>query len=196
MASRALARWQGSQADALNELVNAHHAVGGEGPGRRYATDQLNRALVLALAAQFQGFCRDLHSEAAAFVAASIEPADFRPLVSAALTQARLLDRGNAQSSSIGADFGRFDLKIWDAIYTMHLLNSGRRRKLDQLNAWRNAIAHEDFAFNEEKRLLTANTSVILRHIRAWWSACDQLAIAFDVAVASHLKGLVGRTPW
>lgn len=64
MPSRALAEWRGRRSDELDELLAAHAAVGGTGRGRRYATEQVNRAYALAVAAQFQGFCRDLHSEA------------------------------------------------------------------------------------------------------------------------------------
>jgi hypothetical protein len=56
--------WRRRRARELDELLAAHRAVGGTGRGRRYATAQLNRAYALAVAAPFQGFCRDLHTEA------------------------------------------------------------------------------------------------------------------------------------
>ncbi len=39
--------------------------LGGWALDHRYATRQLNHAYTVVLAAQFQGFCRDLHSESA-----------------------------------------------------------------------------------------------------------------------------------
>ena len=63
MPSKALRRWINSQAAALDQMENAHASVGGKGRGRRYTTDQINQAYAVLLASQFQGFCRDLHSE-------------------------------------------------------------------------------------------------------------------------------------
>ena len=64
MASRALHRWQTEAQRSLDEIEQAHRAVGGAGPGRRYATQQINQAYVVMVSSQFQRFCRDLHSEA------------------------------------------------------------------------------------------------------------------------------------
>ena len=47
----------------LDEIAGADAAVGGAARGRRYATQQINRAYAVLLASEFQGFCRDLHSE-------------------------------------------------------------------------------------------------------------------------------------
>ncbi len=46
--------------------------LGGWALDHRYATRQLNHAYTVVLAAQFQGFCRDLHSESADMVAGAI----------------------------------------------------------------------------------------------------------------------------
>src|SRR5688572_17317701 len=72
MPSRSLLRWQGERAEALVEIEGAHASVGGSGPGRRYATQQLNHAYAMLLSSQFQGFCRDLHSECVEFILAAI----------------------------------------------------------------------------------------------------------------------------
>lgn len=53
---------------ALGEIAAAHTAVGGQGSGRRYATQEINHAYAVLLSSQFQRFCRDLHTEAAAHV--------------------------------------------------------------------------------------------------------------------------------
>ena len=53
----------------LDELEGVHASLTGTAPGRRWITDQLDRAYLVALSSQFQGFCRDLHSEAAAAIA-------------------------------------------------------------------------------------------------------------------------------
>ena len=70
MSSAALQRWSASRAANLAELLAAHHQVAGRGPGRRYATRQLNYAPIVRLASEFQGFDRDLHDETALLIGA------------------------------------------------------------------------------------------------------------------------------
>jgi hypothetical protein len=48
--------WSTARAASLDEIESAHRSVGGSGPGRRYATQQINQAYALLLASQFQGF--------------------------------------------------------------------------------------------------------------------------------------------
>lgn len=66
--SAALQTWKSTAKGALDEIAAAHAAVGGQGPGRRYATQEINHAYAVLLSSQFQRFCRDLHTEAAAHV--------------------------------------------------------------------------------------------------------------------------------
>lgn len=63
MTSASLQHWINERIPALDELESAHRSVGGSGPGRRYATQQINQAYAVLLSSQFQGYCRDLHSE-------------------------------------------------------------------------------------------------------------------------------------
>jgi hypothetical protein len=107
VSSHALAEWRGPATKALNEVVNAHRAVGGHRPGRRHLTQQINYAYVALLAAQFQGYCRSLHSEAATAIAALMGGRPLVVLVSGLLTEGRKLDAGNATPSALGSDFGR-----------------------------------------------------------------------------------------
>ena len=44
MPSLSLMKWNKIRVSALNEIENAHQQVGGIGRGRRYATQQINRA--------------------------------------------------------------------------------------------------------------------------------------------------------
>ena len=59
--SMALASWRSDRQQRLDELLAAHQTVGGAGPGRRWRTRELNWALTLRLAGEFQGFARHLH---------------------------------------------------------------------------------------------------------------------------------------
>jgi hypothetical protein len=56
--SPALQKWRGDRSIALDSLVAAHGKVVGGRRGRQYATEHLNRALFIALAGEFQGYCR------------------------------------------------------------------------------------------------------------------------------------------
>lgn len=64
MTSAALVTWKTGRASRLDRLEAAHAAVYGTGDGGRRLAGGLNRALILQLAAEFQGFARDLHDEA------------------------------------------------------------------------------------------------------------------------------------
>src|SRR2546423_7059503 len=107
MPSTSHREWTAARSDALNEMAQAHAAVGGTQRGRRYATQQINRAYAILLASQFQGFCRDLHSECVDHLVNSLAPNTLQSIVRAEFTLNRQLDRGNAQPGSIGSDFGR-----------------------------------------------------------------------------------------
>jgi hypothetical protein len=117
MPSIAYATWRSSRAKALNEIASGHAAVSGTRRGRRFRTQQFNHAYAVLLAAQFQGFCRDLHDECVDHILARLAPPPaLQKVIQAELSRGRLLDRGNAQPSSIGADFGRFDITLWDEV--------------------------------------------------------------------------------
>jgi hypothetical protein len=80
----------------------AHAAVHGTGAGRREATRQLDHGYAVLLAAAFQGFCRELHTEAAGLFASNL-PAGQQKVVTDALTLNRQLDRGNATPAALGS---------------------------------------------------------------------------------------------
>ena len=194
MTSIALARWQNERFLQLDEVENAHQAIGGQGPGRRYETQQLNHAFVLLLAAQFQGFCRDLHGEIVDFAANAVGgPGGL--ILKEELTKDRKLDRGNANPASLGADFGRLKVLFWNSVHSLDRRNELRQDRLEQLNIWRNAIAHQDFD-PEKLGRASKDTSLQLAEVRRWREACNQLAIHFDEAVGAKLATDFGKTPW
>jgi hypothetical protein len=196
MPSRSLTIWRGDQAVKLNELENAHIAVGGIGPGRRYATEQINHAYLIAVAAQFQAYCRNLHSEAADYLVSYVSPVALQLVVSLSLTQGRRIDRGNAQPGSIGEDFKRFGLDLWNEVKGRDSRNARRQERLEQLNIWRNAIAHQDFNLSPADQQKVAGTTPRLKYVRRWRAACNGLATAFDATLADHLDSLTAVRPW
>jgi len=93
---------------------------------------------------QFQGFCRDLHSEAVDHLVGYIAPATLRTIAHDQLISSRTLDRGSPTPGHLGADFGRFGIEFWPALIARApSRNEWRRRMLDELAVWRNAIAHQ-----------------------------------------------------
>src|SRR5688572_23656187 len=179
MPSRSLTTWRASATRALEQLEIAHAAVGRLGPGRRYAEQQVTQAYVVALSSQFQRFCRDLHSEAADHITATIPSLQIRDILRTQLTGNRRLDHGNPNPGNIGSDFARFDMEFWRLVSALDRRNEARRRHLEALNLWRNAIAHQDF----DPAALGGRTELRVSEVRAWRAACEALATDFDRAI-------------
>jgi hypothetical protein len=193
MPSIAYRQWVTTRAAALDEIARAHIAVGGTRRGRRYATQQLNRLYAVLLASEFQGFCRDLHSECVDHLIRVIAPpSGLVRYLRDELTRGRQLDRGNAHPGSIGADFGRFDIKVWVEVAKIDPQNAGRRLSLEALNNWRNAVAHQDFTPSQ----LGGTTVLRLAQVRRWRASCRRLARALDEVMRLHLQTMTGTPPW
>jgi hypothetical protein len=191
MPSAAYRRWATTRTGLLNEIEQAHAAVGGTGPGRRYATQQINHAYVLLLAAEFQGFCRELHDECVDVVVGTVAP-ELQKMLRVSLRFARQLDRGNATPAALGADFGRFDTGFWPALMALDVRVAGWQRRLDELNRWRNAIAHNDF----DPSRLAGTIPLRLAQVRRYRRTCHRLTRAFDTLLRDKLVTLIGRPPW
>ncbi|HVA47939.1 MAG TPA: hypothetical protein VNH11_16335 [Pirellulales bacterium] len=190
MPSKSLQAWRNERRIALDELEAAHRSVGGTGRGRRYATQQINQAYAVLLSSQFQGFCRDLHRECADYLVQSLTGVLARAF-GALLGENRKLDRGNPTPGNVGSDYNRFGLSFWGAVEKLDVRNENRRKRLEELNLWRNAIAHQDFS------LVAVGTSTLqLQIVRDWRSACDQLAGCFDRVMRDHLMTVNGVPPW
>jgi hypothetical protein len=189
MPSNSLNRWRGEHSDALDEIENAHAVVGGTGRGRRYATRQINHAYAALLSSQFQGFCRDLHSECVDHVAA-VAPAAIRSFLRVEFVWNRALDRGNPSPGNVGQDFNRLGIDFWPAVRLRHTRNDRRRQLLQELVAWRNAIAHQDFG------PLGGDPTLHLPRVRAWRRAVGALADAFDRTMYDYLVTILGTPPW
>src|SRR5947199_9125103 len=106
MPSNSLLRWGGERAAALDEIEAAHAQVGGTERGRRYATQQINRAYAVLLSSEFQGFGRDLYSECVDHLVVSA-PVHLQALMRAQFLWGQPFSRSNPQAGAIGSDFGR-----------------------------------------------------------------------------------------
>lgn len=191
MPSAALLHWSTARKGELDELEAAHASVGGTGRGRRYATQQINRAYAVLLASQFQGFCRDLHTECIrSFLPAGLTT-EWQEAIRSTFRAGRKLDSGNPSPGNIDLDFGRFGVEIWRQAFTIHPQGRDLQKSLATLLLWRNAIAHQDF---KDPRL--GSTSLRLAEVRAWRRACDALAMTFDAVLGNSIRSVTGRAPW
>ncbi len=191
MPSASLNTWNTTRGAALDVLVATHRSLSGTGRGQRYATLQINQAYALLLSSQFQGYCRDLHSECAGYFVQSLPTGLLRGAIQIVLIQNRKLDQGNPNPGNIGADYNRFGLIFWNEVSNLDLRNQSRKQRLEDLNKWRNAIAHQSF-----DPVIFGTGMLRLQQVREWRSACDQLAICFDEVMRSHLQAINGVSPW
>jgi hypothetical protein len=181
------------RARALDEMAQAHAAVGGTARGRRRATQQINHAYAVLLAAQFQGFCRDLHSECVDHILAVLSPAAaVHQVLQLEMTRGRQLDRGNAHSGSLGADFGRLGPELWVSLRSHDPRTVDWKDDLDLLNEWRNAIVHQDFTSAK----LGGIINLQFREVRKLRRSCGRIARALDEVMRRHLQALTGSSPW
>jgi hypothetical protein len=192
MPSRALQKWKVESSRALNAFEQAHRTARMRGIGRRFVSGQIAQAYVLMLSSRFQQFCRDLHSESTEHLVHVAVAAELRVLLWTGFIAARRLDGGNPHPGSIGADFGRLGIRIWDEVGAAGRRNAVRQRRLEEMIAWRNAIAHQDF----RRPVLGGRSMVAIQEVRRWRRACDLLATEMDRVMTRYLAGLTAVEPW
>ncbi len=189
MPSKSLRTWRTSQHAKLDEIMKACRVLRGTVRGRR--REQVIHAYAVLLSSHFQCFCRDLHSECVQYIVQSV-PDALQNVVRGEFLRGRKLDRGNPNPGSVGADFGRLGLPIWDRLKALDRRNDKRRHQLEELNNWRNAIAHQVF----DPVKLGGRTTLRLDDVNRWRRACEELARVFDQVARGHLNTLVGSPPW
>lgn len=195
MASKSLAEWQRNASAAFDEIENAHRAVGGTRPGRRFLTQQINYAYVTLLAARFQGFARALHTQTAAVIAAGAHSLIYEVLLLESLTHNRALDKRNAQPNAIAEDFDRFGLDVWKSVDRKRGRNEQRRRKLSAMMAWRNAIAHDDIDAKLANGALDP-VKITLDTCKGWRSTLGVLVASLDTVAGDQCEALGLPRPW
>jgi hypothetical protein len=156
-------------------------------------TQQINQAYAVLLSSQFQGFCRHLHDDCAAYAVASVGSPVLQAMYRSNLVFGRKLDSGNPTPGNIGADFNRFGLSFWPAVAADHPRNRQRRPALEALNRWRNALVHHAFAPDMYKG---RRPSLQLSAVQDWRRACDGLAHSFDNVMGAYLFSVAGVAPW
>lgn len=199
MTSVALDDWLTKRQPRLEQLREAHEKVGGKGAGRRWRTEQLNYALVMRIAGEFQGFCRDLHDETTDYFVPEAVPHNLaaQTILSGSLTLNRVLDRGNASPGGLGNDFLRFGIQLWPSLYVRWPGNGPRwNQSLEALNKLRNGIAHaQDDLIREVSD--DGWPPAQLKTADRFRANAEGLAAGMDTVMASYLQALFGGAkPW
>lgn len=192
MPSRALRHWQTRSRKVLDEFEAAHALLAGTSAGRRFARQQIAQAYVVVVCSHFQRYCRDLYSESVDHLVAQPGFALLAPVLLNSLNLNRRLATGNANPGNIGADFGRFGLRLWDHVNRASPRNAARQSRLGELNLWRNAVAHQDFT----NPALGGRDTLRIGEVRGWRSACSSLAVEFDREVGLYLSSITAVRPW
>jgi len=194
MTSSAHADWTNSRRQRLADL----DAARGDANQRSADVEQILWAITLRLAAEFQGYARDLHDLVADECVSSCNTVPgFETVLKLALTAKRDLDVVNAQHESVGNDFSRLGVPIWKALEAAKGAQAvhGWKNTLTTLNVARNAVAHGDpqkFA-----KLNSMNCPITEKQIGEWQKSLDELVDAMDEVVSNYLVGLLGiNPPW
>jgi hypothetical protein len=190
MPSRALREWRTTQRAELDRLEAAARS---SQPALR---QQLVDAYILWPAGGFQLYCRSLHDEAVDHAVGSVRPASAGVVMSQVLLRNRHLDRGNAHPAALADDFRWLAYDFWADLLQQDPRNERRRRLLDQLNVWRNAIAHQALPPSGGNATRTAGTTRTLHWALLWRANCSALAQQMDKFVRTSLTNQFGVKPW
>lgn len=196
--SEARRRWAGDRLDRINILATAHASVGGvTGPGRpREASKPLAHAYIIGMLSEFQGFVRDLHDLAVErIVSASGAAASFTPILADGMTAGRGIDRGNATTRTVKADFARIGLSPLDLGVRNSRWANGDSVKFEKLVQLRNALGHSNAA---ELRTLLASGAVrdTVTWARSRIPLLNRYVKTLDMLVWDHLVRSTGKEPW
>jgi hypothetical protein len=187
MPSVSLLHWHNDRMPRLTQ-IDAQCAVSlAAVPPNAYLIEENLRGYVVLLSAHFQGFCRDLNTEAAQLIAFEVQPR-LLMLILAQFTAHRILDRGNPNIDNIAKDFDRFGFDLRAEINT-DPANAPRRQHLAALNQWRNVAAHQGTTF-------PAGGPLTLPMLQAWRKSCSDLATSLDAIMYNELQVILRRKPW
>jgi hypothetical protein len=187
MPSNALQQWTTARMPRLAEVDAQCAATLALTPVPDLADENL-RGYVMLLAAHFQGFCRDLHTECGQVFAQSAA-LHLRLVIQVQCRAARDLDGANAKLESIRKDFDRFGMDL-GAELRRDPANGPRVTLLGHLNAWRNYAAHH------KDVPPAAGGPFTLAAVRGWKTACDALAAELDRIMYNQLRATLGVPPW
>jgi hypothetical protein len=135
MPSNALLAWQTARTPRLANLeADCLHLVALH-PAAPDRVREYIRAFAVLLGAEFQGFCRELHTESTDALVAAVVPVALKLLLRSQCLHGRKLDTGNPTPSNLGSDFNRFSFDFWASVLATDPAHAARRHRLAVLNA-------------------------------------------------------------
>jgi hypothetical protein len=153
-------------------------------PPNAHLIEENLRGYAVLLSAHFQGFCRDLYTEAAQVIVSKVRRS-LQLLIQDQFTAHRKLDHGNPTHDHLKEDFKRFGFTLDLALDPA---NVPRLKHLSDLNKCRNAAAHQE--------TVPAGIRLDLPSLQAWARSCDGLATSLDALLYNHLRKILKRPPW
>lgn len=173
-----------------------------DGPGRpREVGRPVAHAYILRVVAEFQAYARDLHDLAAERIVDLANPdKPYRPLLVAAATEGRLIDRGNADMRSLEQDFRRLGVRgLKEKLIARNRRWAPRTGRGDQsyyqdLIEIRNALAHGNQG--QLDRLRARRVADTVTWARARLPGMDRTARALDRIVWDHVVATFKTEPW
>jgi hypothetical protein len=181
MPSSARKTWLTSRQAALDRLVASHRTITRGQRGRQWETEHMNFALITRLAAEFQGYCRDLHDEAVDHITANLGAASGPGLVAitrSAFIQGRLLSKGNPNRSNLTQDFKRIGFDIPDALGPTYPAQYDEwYTTVESLMEARNAVAHSD---DKGIRACRQKQPLTLPTFKKWRGSLERLVLSLD----------------
>ena len=187
MPSTALLHWRNDRMPRLAQIDAQCTASLAAVPPNAHLIDENLRGYVVLLSAHFQGFCRDLYTEAGQVITSKVRPT-LQPLIQNQFSVHRTLDHGNPNADNIAQDFNRFGIDLKVELNT-DPANALRRQHLAALNRWRNVAAHQGTT-------LPPGGPLSLPMLQAWRTSCDGLATSLERILYNQLRSLLRRPPW
>lgn len=194
MTSPALVTWRSARLGRIDRLLAAHpHSIGSTTDPA--LAEQLTHALVLLLASEFQGFCRDLYDNGVRVLvgAAETRNSELRLTLADGLALGRGLNRRSADAKTLGDDFLRLGLNLWPDLAASHPGSAPAWREgLAQLHRARNGVAHHDLGRIEAVH--AAGWAMQIGTIRSWRKVVDEITAAMDTILSMDIAKRVGQS--
>jgi hypothetical protein len=187
MPSASLLRWNNERMPRLGQIEQQYQMTLAAAVPNPHLIDENLRGYVLALSAHFQGFCRDLYTEASQVLVLRVKRPALAAIFQAQFTAHRKLDRGNPNLENLKADFKRFGFTF--DLAGADPTNPARLQHLAKLNEWRNVVAHQ----GTPTAMAGPLTNVL---VTAWHTSCDGLANSLDGIMYNQLRRILRRRPW
>jgi hypothetical protein len=185
--SRAHDTWTTVRRQRL-EIASRHCAACLAGSHERTVAEW---ALAVHSAAEFQGYCRELHSLAVSELMSQIatQTLELEIVIRASLANRRLA-KANADKESISQDFALIGLgAIWDLAASEEAKVTEWTAGLSKLLNVRNAIAHGDY---KKLDTMVAKNESLLELCQDWNTNLDNLVQILDRIVSIWLQRFLG----